>query len=52
MASMTEDEAKDHADALVEECKDDRGGGGNGRGNGGGNGGGNNGNGNGRGNDD
>jgi len=48
MVAMTEDEAKEHADALVKECKEDDGGG-NGRGNGGGNG---NGNGNGRGNDD
>ena len=50
MATMTEEEAKDLRDALVEQCKDERegdGGGGNG---GGGNGGG--GNGNGRGNDD
>jgi hypothetical protein len=48
MASMSEDEAKDFAEARVEECKDDDdggGGNGNGRGNGGGNG-------NGRGNDD
>ena len=50
MAAMTEDQAKDHADALVDSCKsadddDDGGGNGNGRGNG-------NGNGNGRGNDD
>ena len=47
MRTMEEDEAKDHADALVEECKDEDGGGGNGRGNGNGNG-----NGNGRGKDD
>ena len=44
MSSMSEEEAKDYADARVKECKDDDGGG-----NGGGNG---NGNGNGRGNDD
>jgi tRNA A-37 threonylcarbamoyl transferase component Bud32 len=46
MAAMTEDQAKDYADALVDSCKsDDDGGGGNGNGRG-------NGNGNGRGNDD
>ncbi len=51
MAVMAEDEAKEYADARVEECKDaaDGGGGGGGNGNGGGGG---NGNGNGRGNDD
>jgi eukaryotic-like serine/threonine-protein kinase len=47
MAAMTEEEAKEHRDALVEQCKDARGDDG-----GGGNGGGGNGGGNGRGNDD
>jgi len=47
LRTMDEDEAKEHADALVDECKED-----DGSGNGGGNGNGGNGNGNGRGNDD
>ena len=49
MASMSEDEAKDYANARVEGCKDDDDDGGGGNGNGRGDGGGN---GNGRGNDD
>jgi hypothetical protein len=47
--AMAEDEAKEYADARIEECKDQGGGGGGGNGNGRGGG---NGNGNGRGNDD
>jgi serine/threonine protein kinase len=49
MVAMAEDEAKEYADARIEECKDQGGGGGGGNGNGRGGG---NGNGNGRGNDD
>ena len=47
MADMTEDEARDYADGLVEACKDADDGGGNGRGNNGNGGGNGNGNGNG-----